>query len=122
HREVQAMPALRPNPRIPPAFERWYDSTLLTIALLIFFWPVGVYALVKNRNLGAFGKVFIGGGIRFCWMMLGGLAAFGGYYRYTHPDFVQKYLPNKPKADSTFVAVSDPAKDTTNPATTDENQ
>ncbi len=94
-----------PSADSKPAFEpKWFDNTFLTIALMIFLWPIGVYALIKNRRLGGFGKFFIGGGITFCWVAVIGAAAFGGYYVYTHPEFVKQYYPlggsNSPFASS----------------------
>ncbi|HLX63282.1 MAG TPA: hypothetical protein VKX17_18565 [Planctomycetota bacterium] len=88
-----------PQPAIAKAApaKAWYDSTVLCMVLLVFLWPAGVFALIKNRRLGAFSKLIIGGGISVMLLAALGTSGFAGYWYYKHRTFadlpfIGKYL------------------------------
>ena len=77
-----------------PFAPKWYDRTFVVIALLIFLWPIGVYALIRNRRMGGFGKFAVFSFITLGWLALFGGAGYGGYYLYKHPDVARRYIDN----------------------------
>ena len=46
--DVDEAPTFKQDPKDG---RRWFDRTILVIALLIVFWPIGLYALFRNRGL-----------------------------------------------------------------------
>ena len=59
---------------------KWYDSSFMVVVALLLFFPVGLYALFKNRRLGAGGKLLLGGAVMFFMLVTAGLMGFGGYW------------------------------------------
>jgi hypothetical protein len=47
----------------------WYDNNLTVLVLLIFFFPVGLYALWKNKNISKILKIIVTG--FFVFLMIG---------------------------------------------------
>lgn len=65
------------NPSFTP---KWYDSSFMVVVALLLFFPVGLYALFKNRRLGAGGKFLLGGAVMFFMAVTAGLMGIGGYW------------------------------------------
>lgn len=68
--------------------EKWYDKTWLVILLCIFFWPVGLYALWQNKQIGIGWKIAV--------------SAFFGYFAVA---VIVEGLKNQPKKEDVAQAV-----------------